>query len=803
MNWMNSSQIDNHMLTRMSALSRQVLKTVFPLSTVVRRSFHSVDFEIPPDMHEVVPLSLYGEEMLGLFEDEDKLPSNEKCFVAFLIFYHRDLLIECDKIDTHRLLTVVNNLISSSSVVIPDRFGRSLYDRFNSQAWGERLEFLEPEQATNLLQGEQAGVYQLGRVVTGPLGIILSEEQRLVPLSSSIPLWHCSDPGCGRIHSVKLRKYGRKPITVLRRLESWLDSSEGPASEWQYPLETLLTNEGPKVFCDLLPLIADTISGNERTALTAKILTTSRGGNLRTIIEARLGANIARGSPNQVAEALTGNTQLQLIATLPDNVVIESIDNAVRDDVIKIPQSEIRRANMTALRASSGDTACSLSVLGIRSERENPSRFLSSLIYDAYNEQHALSDLNWRTDVDNASPATVFEFLHRRGPREAIKKLIAPSQRVAEHIARKVYTLAPLAVKETLDEDRLLWKLGFDVPRYDQKYSKFRSSLIAFRESAIRADVRLSDSDRDSIRSSGVNAFVYSENFIEELISYNVWLLSQDHFGYTLFKYSFDNAVSVVSDVVGKVQNGHGQEVVWSTTGGNTLGVLLAYARAAANWMRSLPDMNREVYERPVELLPHFTTPGDSLFPFVHTVLWADADKTELREFALRFEGVVKTLEQSKVAEIRNGIGHYRDKDGFPLTDAIVACETRLTSALDTSDVTRLLPKAFWMRQKIAGEFGISSCEMVDYADRKINVSAPQVMRGLINPRFGHAYLVPSCSLLGRNGSKLIFELNEESAYTRLWAAYPPRTSLANVRPLQLEIGIDEAKTSREQLQDG
>ncbi len=121
---------------------------------------------------------------------------------------------------------------------------------------------------------------------------------------------------------------------------------------------------------------------------------------------------------------------------------------------------------------------------------------------------------------------------------------------------------------DTLDEDRLLWKLGFDVRRYDQKYSKFRSSLITFRESAIQADVRPSDSDRDSIRSSGVNAFVYSENFIEELISYNVWLLSQDHFGYTLFKYSFDNAVSIVTDVVGRVQNGQGQAGPFSSAPG-------------------------------------------------------------------------------------------------------------------------------------------------------------------------------------------------------------------------------------------
>jgi hypothetical protein len=103
------------------------------------------------------------------------------------------------------------------------------------------------------------------------------------------------------------------------------------------------------------------------------------------------------------------------------------------------------------------------------------------------------------------------------------------------------------------------------------------------------------------------------------------------------------------------------------------------------------------------------------------------------------------------------------------------------------------------MQQRVTGEFGISSCEMVDYATRKISIPAPQVMQGLINPQFGHAYLVPGCSLLGRGGSKLIFKLNEESVFTRLWASYPPRASPGNLQLPQKESSVDETKISQGQ----
>jgi hypothetical protein len=54
----------------------------------------------------------------------------------------------------------------------------------------------------------------------------------------------------------------------------------------------------------------------------------------------------------------------------------------------------------------------------------------------------------------------------------------------------------------------------------------------------------------------------------------------------------------------------------WNTDGGNALGTLLVYARAAADWTLRLSSTNREVTERSPVDLPHFVKDPVRRFPF-------------------------------------------------------------------------------------------------------------------------------------------------------------------------------------------
>jgi hypothetical protein len=776
--WMNSKQVQTHLQQLGSHPSSASLPQIYGLSKILSNSLPAVDFCAPKGFSDLAPPSSYAGHALSKLHGAEKLSEDTKAFVGFITFFHRDHFVDYSRVQVEELMECVDTLLTQKKITVPDRHGRTLYDRFNVQPWGDRLEFLEPIRAAELIEGTETGVYQLGNIVTGPLGILLSNDRRLSAPQISVPLWHCEDPGCGMIHSVKLLRHPVDSFRLRDELRTSLTKSEGPSSEWQYPFHGLLRERGPKAYYDLLPLIADAVPAIERTQLFSALLGGTNGAQLRSIVAARINPKASQGHPDQVASRLSPGTQLQLISVLEDTTIITALDDAVRSDVIKIPQSEVRKVNVALPKLNRTDMPCSFSLLGVRADRPHASRFLSSLIYGAYKSENATPDLLWRASIDRGHPAAVFEYVQRQGPREAIRKLIAPSRGVAGIVGARIKSKAPAANQTSAEEDVILWKSGFDVARHEQKYGKFRESLTTLRECSLQASVRLSDSERNVIRGSAVNAFVSAENFIEEIVSYAVWLLSSDHFTETNLSYSFESSVRSVPNVLGVVRLSDQSEMSWNPSGGNTFGTLLSYARAASDWMQSLSGADRKLQCRSKQHFPHYTRPDDELFPFHHTSLWADAEPSELIDFARQFDAIVKILEQSRVAEIRNGIGHYRDNERFPLTDAILACESRLTSALELADVSRFIPKMYWVKSMNTEEFGISECVLEDYLARKFRVSAPQVMKGLISPKFGTAYVIPAGNLLGKLGSTLILNVREESLFRKTWDNYPPRSQL-------------------------
>jgi hypothetical protein len=444
---------------------------------------------------------------------------------------------------------------------------------------------------------------------------------------------------------------------------------------------------------------------------------------------------------------------------------------------------EVRKAVCLPPRLSGFDARSALSILGVRSEKRIPILFLSSIVWGQYEKLDQLSELAWRCQKGAGAPkpGITLEYLSTHTAREAVRNLILPSAPITLAIANKLDM--ELVAEEADDQtiDRLLWKFGFNPPRYDKKYQRFRWQLQTLREELLKARARLSDDDRDAIRSKGVNVFVSLENFIEELMAFNVWILASDHFGVTRFKYKFDAAVAQVSLTLGASKEIGGQLYEWKSQGGNVLGTLLIYARLAAEWMLGLATADRsELAKLPVDL-PHFVNDPARRFPFLHRELWADAAATELKEYAEQFVSLVEQLEQSRLAEVRNGLDHYRDEDKFPAVDLIVACESRLTAMLDSADLNRFIPKAYWLTESRQDQFGMLEYTLQDYNGRKLAVRGPAALSGIKTLSFSEPWTIPYGNLLGQSNSQLVFNLSEESSHSRMWANYPRRRAAVAV----------------------
>jgi hypothetical protein len=377
------------------------------------------------------------------------------------------------------------------------------------------------------------------------------------------------------------------------------------------------------------------------------------------------------------------------------------------------------------------------------------------------------------------------EYLRTKGPSEALSQLVFTSRPVTESVCQSL-ELPVAEVKNPTQAtiSRVLWKFGFDIPRYDEVLERFRLRLERMNEAALSFAPEQGEDAREALRSAGVNLFISVEEFLEEFIAFNIWLLASDHFVATRFKYRPSEARQIVSEILGEMLSTEYGEFRWQPIGGNTLGVLLQYLSAAARWTLSLvapeaPD--RISLQRPQEQLPHYAENPNKRFPFRHKQLWADCDPDELRRHIQGFDRICKLFSQANLASVRNGLEHKRDEERFPTSDAILACVARLREALELADAQRYYPKTFWLYEVTSDRFGAKKFSLQDYRHKALIISGPTIAAGLQGIGYSDALVVAPTNLLGLPNSLLRFTVAKRSEYSEYWANYPRRRKL----PLQ------------------
>ncbi len=310
---------------------------------------------------------------------------------------------------------------------------------------------------------------------------------------------------------------------------------------------------------------------------------------------------------------------------------------------------------------------------------------------------------------------------------------------------------------------------------------RFRARLERFKEAALGYDPRLGEDAREPIRSAGVNLFVSSEEFLQRLISFNVWLLASDHFVESRFEYREKQTWSIVGDVLGKSLMANQQECQWRSDGDNTLGVLVRYMSESVEWMQKLSQQDRQPLLRSAKQLPHYASDSDVQFPFLHRELWADADPEELDRYIRDYKQTVQYLLQANLAYVRNSLDHKRDDKRFPSADEILASISRLREAIELADTLRFYPKTYWLYDISTNRFGAKKYLLLDYRGKELVVYGPPAATGLRRLSSSVPYVVAPTNFLGLPDSILAFSEKGDSEYADYWSGYPRRRTL----PLQ------------------
>ncbi len=761
----------------------------YALSRFWRGAVYPETYESSTDWTEILVLSDYGHSILDLIDSVQKLVSeSEVLFVLFRIFAYHHILFDPKSSNIDAVEGVLRSELQEEKILLPFRFGRLLYDRFNDNYDGERTEHLVAKEVKDLLAGTPKGVYQLDKYLTGPLGLLCSQESRYLPPSKYLYLWHCSDTGCFASHEVELLP-PEVPLTKFHNMVNQvLKENLGPPSEW-FPVLTRkylarkVYEERPFTYCDLAVFVAESIISRERTVLLTRALEQDTGKELRTILSSPPRRKTAGdGRPEVVATHLSTEEQLQLLLVLPDAIIVDMIDQLTESGALSIPPGQTRTAKQE-LSTNSFSIPCELSRLGMRSTREPSIVTLVSLVYSAYTELKLQGDLQWRLRASVGIPLkeALMGYVREKGPRLAIQELVLSTPKIAKyvfnHLRLSLYRVAP----KTEDAvDRVLWKMGFNPPQYDDFCKRFESHLGRFNQAVLSTPSLETEDEREAIRAAGVNLFVYLERLIDTLISYNVWLLSSDHFLGTQFCFNLSDAREQVKRVLGATLTNGDVNVSWSPQGENSLGFLLAYLGESLRWIDSMQSAERDNLRRSEADIPHFAEVFKTRFPFYHTELWADCDPTQFRAYRDGYALIVSLLQKAELAYVRNGLDHMRNASRFPKIDTILACISRIREAYTTAVDRRYLPEIWWFERVEEDRFGMLTYHLNNVMGHLLVFHGPVMLQCLPKIPRDAPVLVAPANLLGEPNAPLTFSLRDVTEYDFYWRGYPRRRRIVS-----------------------
>ncbi len=790
--WKPTSELEN---TLANLPGRQAIADLWALHYFVEHAVFSPNYKTDGIWADIITLSPKGEELIACSRDAlAPLTRADLCLAIFGLFYYHGLLIDHERTDVKLVLDRVNSEFHGNLIKWPYLFGRLLYDRFNDTVKSDRTDHLESEEAAHLLDGTPAGVYQVGTFISGPYGLISSAETRYLPPANRLPLWHCSDTGCGALHNVVLTPPAISPVQAYSRLMSGAEEKLGQRSGWRGPLDRLFLGKLDGRPCyDLPVLIANAIIGPERAALVAAALRSTRASQLRDVLTSAGGG--AKGTPEAIAEGLGEAEQLEILLTLADVELQGLIDTCVLDKRIDVPLNEIRTARVGCPSLSNRDRPSELSSLGLRSRPRVPLAFLHTIVWESYETLGLLEELGWKLRRKPGVPpnSALMDFIRASPPAQVVSELVLSSMPVTRVVCERFGIPIEAVDRGAALTELLLWKLGFNPSRFPDQYARFKTRIDEFSATVLPLLEVRTEEERARVRSVGVNLFVSVENFIQELVSYNTWLLASDHFVTTRFKYDSRHAIAGVPAVLGGTLQSGEVSASWRADGDNTLGTLLVYAQKMIDWIESLKAQDRMVVLRPKEDLPHYADDSEQSFVFRHTTLWADADSGELEQYVQGLSSVVAQLQRADIATIRNGLDHRRDDRDFPRADVMLACSARLRDALEVADARRYLPKIFWLQSLGTDRVGRQQFVFSDYVGREITLGGPPVVSGLPKPNFREPALIAPGNLLGEPNAELRFAVRERSVYAEYWANYPRRRQIPSPhRPIRSDEAVGE-----------
>ncbi len=757
------------------------------------------------ELGDAVALSKRGQELFDELADTSAFASEAETKLAvFLAFYDDELLVDLDNSRTDTIQGFVEREVKAgANIRYPWVFDRELYDRY-FELFGEPKNHLSYDETVKLLDGTSPGVFQLGKLVVGPFGLLRSQTRRRLLPTRKVPLWHCSDLSCQALHSAELATGRTSMHDVSSELSKLLSQRATRPSEWFWFYEKNIGDD--EWYDDRNAITFPWLLGNAFTELELRSLLASifdcDGKRIRALLpQTKQHKSLFDGNGETIVGRLSKSQCFHLILLLGDSELVPHIERAVDNGSLFVPHTETRGTVFSRSTRTHLDIVAQCSRYGVRfvsKTFEVGTDRLRALVRHSYKDD--LDNLKWR--LRHVTGDTVFEkldrFLHdQTSPIRVLKELVF-SDEVKMKAALRFLDCGWIEMPSSQsDEDwlaeKLLWKMGFDVPLYPVYQKSFSDRLTLLLEAA-RTFTEYNETEEEAIRSAAVNFFVSVEEILDFSLSFSTWTLLCDHVADTAFRFELQDARRFMASKLNGRQIGSLERISFTSNRQNTLFPMIQGFTLLADLCEELLE-ERQKHLRPASEIPDFASVSRLYtFPFAHTALVLDVRTEDRLRILELLRKTAHTLEAANICDLRNRLEHKRDT--FPKQSEIENGCTALSETIRNLEAAGLCPSVYLFARRLSDEFGRGQITFRNFRGTEITVPNPTQFYGCKLPSFSRPQIVVPWIHIGDSFEPIRFSFVERSEYSQRWKDYPRRVKRdASVTESDSEVVEPETST--------
>lgn len=750
------------------------------------------DYKAPELLSQSIVLSEEGNILGKILQEKfpDVSESEIKLAIFVKLFYH-DLFIDLEKTNLTEIENAISQDIANEKIKYPWVFDKLLYDRFfeNFQKSSQR-NALSYDETLTLLKDSPQGVFQVQDLLVGSFGILHSSFKRDLLPTTSVPLWHCSDPSCESLHTSRLTTGDSLVSKLLMGIREFCIEKYGEKeSEWQefYGEIAFEFNYYDEQNLSTFPwLVGNAFSEAELRNILAYLLKIHSTEIRQRLPQTKKINNIFMDAPNKTVQKLSKPECFQILLLVADEHIISAIEALIEDKVIKIPATEIRSPRY--FRGASWEKIkWECSQFGVRSKPSNNNigvTRLKKLIYSVYKSEEKREQLKWvlRHSSGDDAHEKLDDYLFSTNPREIIRELILSNPNHLDLAFENLRYGKFSFPKSSDDEEKLiskiLWKLDFNInayPDFQDKFWKRHSNLI----DVSRTYADYNENDKENIRSASVNLFVSLEEILDYSLSFTTWVLLSDHYGVTRFTCDLDEARKFMATTLSEASTLFSKEsepVSYNPNGVNTLFPLIYGFRLLALFCEKILGENSPSHKRPPYQFPRFYEKTNlQTFPFLSKMLIFDLKESSTARILETLKNITSELESGNVSNVRNRLQHNRKSEEFPKQEEIDKACGAISSAISKMEKSGICPLVYFRQSSSTDSYDRTAIVLQDYKGRTITLRRPFEFSSSIKIGTKNAVIVTPWLHVKNSSHPLYFAFVESSDHLEMLKDFPKR----------------------------